>query len=313
MDIRAWLERASADAESRGLRQLRPLLETLARSTQALRDADREFGASRRSTDDDDDPCLIWRTRGATDRAPHAVARRAHAGVSRSHRGSQRRVARVHHRPRRAGAGHGQAGGAGDRQGRYRGALHGIPVSVKDLVDIAGVPTTSGSAVPRGCPATTRLSSTNLRRAGAVIIGKTNLHEFAFGTTSDETAFGAVGIRSTRRVRRRIERRAQRSRSSKAWRWVRRHRHGRVDPDPVGRLRDHGVEAVDTPRFDCEGVVPLSTTLDHVGPMTRTVADASVLFAALARQCAPRVDEGGDRAGGILAGRAGAVFPRQAG
>jgi hypothetical protein len=55
MDIRAWLERASADAESRGLRELRPLLETLARSTQALRDADREFGHPA-PTDDDDDP-----------------------------------------------------------------------------------------------------------------------------------------------------------------------------------------------------------------------------------------------------------------
>jgi hypothetical protein len=56
MDVRAWLERAAADAESRGLRELRPLLETLARSTQALRDADREFGHPAAPTDDDDDP-----------------------------------------------------------------------------------------------------------------------------------------------------------------------------------------------------------------------------------------------------------------
>jgi hypothetical protein len=56
MDVRAWLERASADAESRGLRELRPLLETLARSTQALRDADREFAHPAAPTDDDDDP-----------------------------------------------------------------------------------------------------------------------------------------------------------------------------------------------------------------------------------------------------------------
>ena len=77
-------------------------------------------------------------------------------------------------------------------KGSYRGALHGIPVSVKDLVDIAGVPTTSGSAVPPRVPRHDAPVVTNLRRAGAVIVGKTNLHEFAFGTTSDETAFGAV-------------------------------------------------------------------------------------------------------------------------
>src|SRR3954471_20897368 len=76
--------------------------------------------------------------------------------------------------------------------GRYRGALHGIPVSLKDLVDLAGTPTTSGSAVPPRRPDHDAAIAANLRRAGAVIVGKTNLHEFAFGTTSDETAFGAV-------------------------------------------------------------------------------------------------------------------------
>ena len=76
--------------------------------------------------------------------------------------------------------------------GRYRGPLHGIPVSVKDLVDIAGTPTTSGSAVPARRPAADAPIVTRLREAGAVIVGKTNLHEFAFGTTSEEYAFGAV-------------------------------------------------------------------------------------------------------------------------
>src|SRR5205823_3785364 len=76
--------------------------------------------------------------------------------------------------------------------GKYRGPLHGIPVSVKDLVDMAGTPTTSGSRVPPRRPANDAPVVANLLRAGAVIVGKTNLHEFAFGTTSDETAFGAV-------------------------------------------------------------------------------------------------------------------------
>ena len=76
--------------------------------------------------------------------------------------------------------------------GRYRGPLHGIPVSVKDLIDVAGTPTTSGSAVPPSDPAVDAPIVTRLREAGAIIIGKTNLHEFAFGTTSDESAFGPV-------------------------------------------------------------------------------------------------------------------------
>src|SRR5690242_1378926 len=78
------------------------------------------------------------------------------------------------------------------KAGRHRGALHGIPVSLKDLVDLAGTPTTSGSAVPPRRPDHDAPVAANLRRAGAVIVGKTNLHEFAFGTTSDETAFGAI-------------------------------------------------------------------------------------------------------------------------
>src|SRR3954470_4078226 len=64
--------------------------------------------------------------------------------------------------------------------GRYRGALHGIPVSLKDLVDFAGTPTPSGSAVPPRRPRHDAPVAANLRRAGAIIIGKTNLHEFAF-------------------------------------------------------------------------------------------------------------------------------------
>ena len=79
---------------------------------------------------------------------------------------------------------------------------------VKDLVDVAGTPTTSGFSGTGAHPATDAPIVRRLREAGAVLIGKTNLHEFAFGTTSDESAFGPVrNPLDPSRVGRRIERR----------------------------------------------------------------------------------------------------------
>ena len=75
--------------------------------------------------------------------------------------------------------------------GRYRGPLHGVPVSIKDLIDVAGLPTTAASRVPRGAPpAADAAVVARLRAAGAVLVGKCNLHEFAFGTTGEDSAFG---------------------------------------------------------------------------------------------------------------------------
>jgi len=75
--------------------------------------------------------------------------------------------------------------------GRDRGALHGVPISIKDLIDIAGTPTTAASRVREGHVARHDAAViVALREAGAVLIGKTNLHEFAFGTTNEESAFG---------------------------------------------------------------------------------------------------------------------------
>src|SRR3954453_7671230 len=75
--------------------------------------------------------------------------------------------------------------------GNDRGPLHGVPISIKDLLDIRGLPTTAASRVREGQVAD-RAAPTiaHLRMAGAVFIGKTNLHEFAFGTTSEDSAFG---------------------------------------------------------------------------------------------------------------------------
>ncbi|MCC9184615.1 amidase [Mycolicibacterium mageritense] len=76
-------------------------------------------------------------------------------------------------------------------EGRDRGVLHGIPVSVKDLIDIAGQVTTSGSLAHPRRPETDAECVSRLRAAGAVIVGKNVLHEFAYGATGDRSAHGA--------------------------------------------------------------------------------------------------------------------------
>ena len=75
--------------------------------------------------------------------------------------------------------------------GHDRGPLHGVPISIKDLLDIRGVPTTAASRVREGHVAVRDAPAiAHLRQAGAVFVGKTNLHEFAFGTTNEDSAFG---------------------------------------------------------------------------------------------------------------------------
>ena len=77
--------------------------------------------------------------------------------------------------------------------GRRIGPLHGIPISLKDLIDQKGVPTTAGSLVRKDHVADADAVVTQrLRDAGAVFVGKTNLHEFAFGTTSEDSGFGLI-------------------------------------------------------------------------------------------------------------------------
>jgi len=166
-------------------------------------------------------------------------------------------------------------------KGRYRGPLHGVPVSVKDLVDVAATPTTSGSAVPPRHPTHDAPVVANLRRAGAVVVGKTNLHEFAFGTTSDETAFGPV------RNPRDRSRSAGGSSAGAAVALVEGMCYGSVGTDTGGSIRIPAAACGVTglkPTYgeiSAEDVVPLSGTLDHVGPLALTVADAAVLYRAM--------------------------------
>src|SRR5262249_51862380 len=77
--------------------------------------------------------------------------------------------------------------------GAYRGPLHGVPVGIKDLFDVSGLPTTFGSKILRDhiAPSDAAVVA-QLKRAGAVVLGKHNLHEFAFGITSENPHFAAV-------------------------------------------------------------------------------------------------------------------------
>ena len=165
--------------------------------------------------------------------------------------------------------------------GRYRGPLHGIPVSIKDLIAVAGVPTTSGSSVPPLHPAEDAPVVRRLHEAGAIIIGKTNLHEFAFGTTGDETAFGAVHHPLD------YARSAGGSSSGGAVALVEGMCLASIGTDTGGSIRIPaaacGIVGLKPGygELPCDGVVPLSTTCDHVGPMALSVEDTRLVYDGL--------------------------------
>jgi aspartyl-tRNA(Asn)/glutamyl-tRNA(Gln) amidotransferase subunit A len=167
------------------------------------------------------------------------------------------------------------------RGGGWKGPLHGIPISLKDLIDVAGSDTTSGSKVPARHARADAAVVRGLREAGAVIIGKTNLHEFAFGTTTDESGYGAVHhpLHPARS--------AGGSSSGAAVAVVEGMSFASVGTDTGGSIRIPAAACgcvglkPTLGELSCDGVVPLSTTLDHVGPLARTVADAALLFHAM--------------------------------
>jgi aspartyl-tRNA(Asn)/glutamyl-tRNA(Gln) amidotransferase subunit A len=168
--------------------------------------------------------------------------------------------------------------------GHDRGPLHGIPIALKDLIDQAGVPTTAASHVRPLTPAVSdAIVTARLKAAGAVLVGKTNLHEFALGTTSEDSAFGAV------RNPLDISRSAGGSSGGSAVALVAGMALGAIGTDTGGSIRIPaaacGLVGL-KPGFGevpVDGVVPLSTSLDHVGPIARTVADAAAIHSVLTR------------------------------
>src|SRR5215472_3300509 len=155
------------------------------------------------------------------------------------------------------------------RRGVDRGPLHGMPISIKDLIDVAGQPTTAASRVRAGHVATKDATVVRrLREAGAVLLGKTNLHEFALGTTSEESVFGPV------RNPHDPSRSAGGSSGGSAAAVALGMGVASVGSDTGGSVRIPaavcGVVGL-KPTFGevpTDGVVPLSTTFDHIGPIT---------------------------------------------
>lgn len=166
--------------------------------------------------------------------------------------------------------------------GRLRGPLHGIPISLKDLIDQAGVPTTAASRVRDGVRASEDASVTaRLREAGAVFVGKTNLHEFAFGTTTEDSGWGPAHHPLD------VSRSPGGSSGGSAIAVQTGMSLGTVGTDTGGSIRIPAAacglvglkpEWGDVP---ADGVVPLSRQLDHVGPLARSVTDAWLLYEAL--------------------------------
>ncbi len=166
--------------------------------------------------------------------------------------------------------------------GRDRGPLHGVPISIKDLIDLRGTPTTAASRVRDGHVAAHDAAAiAHLRQAGVVVVGKTNLHEFAFGTTNEDSAFGPA--RNPCDPTRSPGGSSGGSAASVAAGMA----LGTIGTDTGGSIRIPaaacGIVGLKPTigEVSTDGVVPLSRTFDHVGPLAQTVTDAFLLYHAL--------------------------------
>ena len=166
--------------------------------------------------------------------------------------------------------------------GRWRGPLHGIPVGYKDLIDTAGVRTTAASAVfADHVPSKDAEVVTRLRAAGAVSLGKHNLHEFAYGGSSVISHFGPVRNPEDPAFI------AGGSSGGSAAAVAAGMCYAAIGTDTAGSVREPaalcGIVGL-KPSYGLvgtAGIFPLSPSLDHAGPLTRSVADAAILLDAL--------------------------------
>ena len=169
------------------------------------------------------------------------------------------------------------------RAGKIVGPLAGVPVALKDIIDLAGIPTTAGAhRLFHHTPTTDASVVTRLRSAGAVIVGKTGLHEFAYGVTNINPHAGPV--HNPWDLARIPGGSSGGSGAAVAAGFV----AAALGTDTGGSIRIPaalcGVTGFKPTfgRVPVDGVVPLSWTLDHVGPLARTAEDAAVVFSVLA-------------------------------
>jgi aspartyl-tRNA(Asn)/glutamyl-tRNA(Gln) amidotransferase subunit A len=167
--------------------------------------------------------------------------------------------------------------------GHWRGPLHGIPIALKDLIDTAGVRTTAGSALFKDrIPTDDAEVVRRLRNAGAVLLGKQNLHECAYGASSMVSAYGEIRNPWDPACI------AGGSSGGSAAAVAAGLGYGAIGTDTAGSVRVPaalcGIVGLKPTygRVSARGVIPLSLSLDHIGPLARTVSDAAVMLQAIA-------------------------------
>ena len=167
--------------------------------------------------------------------------------------------------------------------GTYRGPLHGVPIGIKDLMDIAGESTPAGSKVLAERVAAEDSEGVRLlREAGAVITGKTSMPEFAFSPASNNQHYGPVPNPWN------AERDSGGSSSGSGAAVAAGLVYGATGSDTGGSIRMPasacGIVGLKPTfgRVSARGAVTLSWSLDHIGPMARTVRDAAIMLDALA-------------------------------
>lgn len=169
------------------------------------------------------------------------------------------------------------------RRGKWRGPLHGIPVAIKDNIDTAGVRTTAASELFKDrIPAEDAEVIRRLKNAGAVFLGKLNMHEFAYGPTSAVSFYGPVHNPWS------LERISGGSSGGSSAAIASDLCFGTLGTDTGGSIRIPSshcgtVGLMGTyGRVSNRGVIPMAWTLDHVGPICKTVEDAALMLGVIA-------------------------------
>jgi aspartyl-tRNA(Asn)/glutamyl-tRNA(Gln) amidotransferase subunit A len=167
--------------------------------------------------------------------------------------------------------------------GHDLGPLHGIPLALKDNIALRGLTTTAGSRILADWkPDQDATVAARLRQAGAIFVGKTNMHEFAWGGTSDNPHYGTV------RNPWDVERFPAGSSGGSGAAVAARACYGAIGIDTGGSIRlpsaINGIAGIRPTygRVSNHGIIPLAWSMDTAGPMARTVEDCAIVFSAIA-------------------------------